>query len=55
MSESRHPHSERRLRLGLERLGLDEALTAPLMMPSCASELVIFHGPCSVQVGDESN
>lgn len=31
MSESRHPHSERRLRLGLERLGLDEALIAPLM------------------------
>lgn len=31
MSESRHPHSERRLRLGLERLGLDVELTAPLM------------------------
>jgi 16S rRNA (guanine527-N7)-methyltransferase len=31
MSESRHPHSERRLRLGLERLGLDAELTAPLM------------------------
>lgn len=31
MSESRHPHSERRLRLGLERLGLDVGLTGPLM------------------------
>lgn len=31
MSESRHPHSERRLRLGLERLGLEVGLTAPLM------------------------
>lgn len=31
MTDSRHPHSERRLRKGLVRLGLDEALTEPLM------------------------
>lgn len=31
MSDSKHPHSEKRLRAGLERFGLDVGLTEPLM------------------------
>lgn len=31
MTENKHPHSEKRLRAGLERFGLDVGLTEPLM------------------------
>lgn len=31
MTEGKHPHSEKRLRAGLERFGLDQALAEPLM------------------------